>query len=187
MTEQHDDLSFMDQVEADPRGRAEMAVADAQLQLEALFEQAVEEAGEVNERSIADALGVPVERVQRILTGEDPLRFESFIRYLSTLGRTAKISLTTHESSHERIVDHFEQLGASPNGITTITWHRETPDYEAEAIEAPRHTGSTWTTEKGVEIELVPAYSLGKSYQLSASGKIWRFNAHSSKAAANAR
>ncbi|NII42142.1 plasmid maintenance system antidote protein VapI [Curtobacterium flaccumfaciens] len=153
MTEQHDDLTFVEQIEADPRGRAELAVAEAQLRIEELLQEAVDGLDNINHSAVAEALGVPVDRVVRVLEGDDPLRFESFIRYLSVLGRSARISLTAASATTLPsppgilAIDHFEQIGASSHGVSTIEWDRRVTDFEVEAIEPPRYTGTSWSLE----------------------------------------
>lgn len=164
MTEQPEEQTFVDQVEADPRGRAELAIAEAQLQLEALLDEAVRHAGHIDHAKIAASLGVTAERAQRILDGEDELRFESFVRYLSVLGRKARISLDK-EPDAIVLVDHFEQVGASSSGTSMIEWDRRTTDIEVEALEEPRYLGTTWNVS-GMSFELDRHGSSGwKSYR----------------------
>ncbi|WP_146240654.1 hypothetical protein [Curtobacterium sp. MCPF17_011] len=142
MTEQHEGASFVEQIESDPRGRAELALAEAQLKLEELFERVINDSGALDYAGIAKTLGVPVDRVQRVFSGEDTLRFEAFVRYLSLLGRSVKIELVAKRDPYCSVVDHFEQVGASPAGVTSVHWHREAADPALEAIGPLRYTGT---------------------------------------------
>jgi len=167
MIEQHEEQTFVEQVEADPRGRAELAIAEAQLRIEELLQEAVRLAGPIDYAKVAASLGVPAERAQRILEGEDELRFESFVRYLSVLGRKAEISLDA-EPTGIVLVDHFEQAGSSSRGTSMIEWDRRITDIEVEALENPRYTGTTWNVS-GMSFELDSRDSHGwKSYRRDA-------------------
>jgi hypothetical protein len=144
MTEQPEGMTFIEQIEADPRGAAEFAVADAQLRLEELLDHAIRDASGIDIGSIAETLRVSPERVKRILEGEDPLRFESFIRYLSAIGRTVRIDLVPKALDFTpALVDHFEQLGATIAGPKKILWHREVEEIELEPMESMRYVGTS--------------------------------------------
>jgi hypothetical protein len=85
--------SLVDQMRADPRGRAELALASFENALESLFFEALATKPDVSEADAARIMGVPSERVHDLWDGAADFRPEAVIRYLSLLGFTATVAL----------------------------------------------------------------------------------------------
>lgn len=84
--------SLVEQIRSTPAGAAELALADATLQMEAALYAAADRPDAVT--TIASALNLPEDRVRSVVTGEVPLRFETFVRYMSALGHRAPVVFT---------------------------------------------------------------------------------------------
>jgi plasmid maintenance system antidote protein VapI len=143
MTEQLDPAmtSTLEELQNAPRSRAELAVAEFQLRMEELLEQAVDSISHLDVAFIAHTLDVDEARVERVLDGTDRLKAESFIRYASLLGFSPQLGLVRTDAAagddmppdaaigqsvrHE-FTHHYKQLGATTQGLSTIVWQQHT-------------------------------------------------------------
>jgi plasmid maintenance system antidote protein VapI len=112
MTDQHE--SYYDQVNADPRGHAELTLAHFADRLEELFHAAFAARPDVTAADLADAMGVPSERVESLLSGDSDLRTEAFVRYTALLGYVPSIEL---HPTDERAVDLALPAPPAPGSI----------------------------------------------------------------------
>lgn len=163
MTELHDEPSLVDQVLADPRGRIEFALAEYSMRLEELFHAVFAARPDVDLSEIARTLGVDVERIERLLEGEDELAPAAFVRYASALGyRVVTNAVPDRDSIPElpdasqqwggAYVDRFEQRFVSMHGVETAPIMRFRLAVDSVPLEQPRYV-RTIDSKTGAEIE----------------------------------
>jgi hypothetical protein len=154
MIEQHREQSLMDEILADPRGRAEMALADLELRMSTLLTTAFRLRGDVEAQGIADIFEIPVERVEVFLEGDESLPAEVFARYVRVLGYVPVLNLMAVDDDapelpdylgeHWRgaIVDTYVQIGASSDGSHPVTVDAHRPHARVESIGDPVYVSS---------------------------------------------
>lgn len=146
MIEQSDPYDVVGEMNKDPRTRLELAVAEVQLRLEQLLEDAVDNVSPIDIDSFAATLDVDRDRVLRVLDGTDPLRLESFVRYTTLLGFTAHIALEPSDDVAQAVapvVDHFTQVGADSEGTSSIMWQRAAMSLDVEPLSDLRYEHTT--------------------------------------------
>lgn len=167
MTEQHDSYDLEGEIASNPRLEAELAVAEMQLRMEQLLEQAVDAAASVDFERIAEVLEVSVDRVARVLDGIDAPRLESFVRYVTLLGFTPELRLAATSNaagSNSGVVDHYSQVGANDSGTFSIQWHREAPSLDVEGMSELTYEGTTVGHNTFVDLSRIER---GAPYNLS--------------------
>jgi plasmid maintenance system antidote protein VapI len=172
MTEQPDSFDVEVEIAQDPTLQLDLAVAEVQLRLEQLLEEAVDNAEPFDVDTLAETLGVDADRVNRILDGTDLLKLESFVRYTRLLGFTAHVSLAPTEPvalADRAVIDHFSQVGADASGVSPVLWRREAASLDVEPmsdLQYERTTIGGITFVDASRTELSPI-ARGETYNLT--------------------
>lgn len=183
MTEQPDSFDVEVEIAQDPTLQLDLAVAEVQLRLEQLLEEAVDNAEPFDIDTLAETLGVDSDRVNRILDGTDPLKLESFVRYTTLLGFTAHVSLAPKQpiaQADMAVVDHFSQVGADASGVSPVLWRREATSVDVEPLSDLQYEGTTIDGKSVFDssrTELSPI-ALGETYNLTGARARHRTGGH---------
>lgn len=90
MTRELRDRTLGELEELTPEGQREMTAARLTLKAVALLNEAQEASG-LNQRQLADALGVSEGRVSQVLGGDGNIRISTFARYLRAMGYVPRL------------------------------------------------------------------------------------------------
>ncbi|WP_147918114.1 helix-turn-helix domain-containing protein [Ruania zhangjianzhongii] len=110
-----DRVSMLDELVSTPRGRAELAAAEAALRAQALIEQAFEETA-LSARDVANALGVTEGRVSQLRHGDGNVRLSTLAKLMSVLDQN--LALEAHHTASER----GQQVADERDDATSKFW-----------------------------------------------------------------
>jgi transcriptional regulator with XRE-family HTH domain len=91
--------SLIEQEEATETGAQGLAAADLAAQVMRILEQALDASG-IDQKSLAEKLGVTQGRVSQVLNGDGNLRVAAVARYLRALGYETHLSATPVDPSN---------------------------------------------------------------------------------------
>ncbi|WP_139195164.1 hypothetical protein [Curtobacterium sp. MCBA15_001] len=148
MTEQPE--SLVDQINQDPAGRAELALATYELRVEELFQALFEDATDRKISEVATALGAPAERLSALIEDSSQVNSQAFVRYASVCGYRPVLNLVPISEVDAPLpiaymdfdasrVDIYRQRVVSQSGVFDVRWNRLAPIDEFVALEDMQH------------------------------------------------